>query len=144
MVTTVDNPVVIPAANAQRSPVLDRLLQRLPAREPEHHWEGELTGTRGSAKGSVLRIKALIGFRGDLVEGAGRCVNLPTEGIVGADGLILSGSLSASGLNAAPIDCVLAEVVTFDLAFDATPIGQAPVQCSGQLDPDHQRMAGDW
>jgi hypothetical protein len=111
-------------------PALGQLLKRSPRLSPEHHWEGEFAGAHGSTKSCTLRIKAQIAFRGELVEGKGRCVNMPAD-TFGDDTFTLSGTLGAGGLS-------------FHVDFAVAPIGTVPVVADGALSADERTMTGDW
>ena len=126
MPTIIDTQVV-----ARQHPGLVRLLEEAPRLGHEHNWEGELAGARGAAKGCAIRVKARIGFYGDMTEGVGRAVNFPADMAASDAEFTLSGTLDL-------------DAVAFQIWFAGAPFGHQPFACAGVLGSDGREMTGDW
>lgn len=93
---------------------------------PDYHWEGPFDITRGDVDDSFI-LRAMIGFHGDLVEGSGD-IHLANSEAMGE--VSLTGDRNGGALR-------------FSLWFTDVE-ARAPVECSGELSLDEQRITGDW
>lgn len=101
----------------------------LPALEgaPDYHWEGVFEFDVGGDAEDNFRIKAMIGFHGDVVEGSG-VLDLLTGDAGGEIGL--------TGTR-------LGENVHFEMWYDSAE-ARSPFVCVGALSADEQAMDGSW
>jgi hypothetical protein len=113
----------------RRSNGLLRLLNRATEFGHEHNWEGAFSGTTGAAKDCTIRVKAALGFHGDVLEGAGRFVDFPP---VDADNTFeVSGTVGPA-------------LVYFELWFTAAVVARVPFVASGSLHSGGRELTGDW
>lgn len=108
-----------PATEAEVIPVLNEA--------PDYHWEGVFEFAVGGDADENFRVKAMIGFHGELVEGSGDLELLTGDagGDVGITG-------TRHGAN-----------VHFEMWFDAAE-ARTPFVCVGALSADEQAMDGSW
>lgn len=109
-----------PAPDARAVPALQ------PA--PDYHWEGVFNIEVGGDPEDDFRIKAMIGFHGEVVEGSGMLHLLQGDDE--------GGDITLTGTR-------LNESVHFDIWPSDAPVA-SPFVCSGTLSPDEQAMDGAW
>ncbi len=96
---------------------------------PDYHWEGPFEVTAGAdGPDDNCRIRAMIGFHGELLEGSGVLhVDPDDEG----GEIILTGTRSGGDVN-------------FEIWFSDGVEARTPFVCVGALSADEQAMDGVW
>jgi hypothetical protein len=95
---------------------------------PDYHWEGPFEVSVGGDANDNFRIKAMIGFHGELLEGSG-FLHLEDEDEGGE--VTLTGTRIGGG-------------VSFEIWFTDANDARTPFVCVGALSADEQAMDGSW
>lgn len=119
------------SADARRGARVLELIDRAPALDHEHHWEGEYFGHHGSASGSTVAVKARLAFHGEVIDGAGRLIDGLNDVLDGKYGFDVDATR-------------VADVVELHLWFEAEVLARAPFVCTGLLTGDGREISGDW
>lgn len=94
---------------------------------PDYHWEGPFEVNAGGDAEDNFRIKAMIGFHGELIEGSG---------VMFLEGEPDSGEIALTGTR-------LDANVSFEIWISDAE-ARTPFVCTGALSADEQRMEGAW
>lgn len=124
------NPVLDPATFDLRIPRAEPI--QAPRVEPEHHWEGPMTGAKGSARRLRCTLVLHLTLRDGTVAGSGRSPEFPFSEDEPARVVDVVGAISG-------------DQITFDVIFSHShTFKNRPFRFSGFLHADGERISGVW